>query len=119
MKNIAYREPYGRTGNPGLVDFYIPFLSEIHGSQVSSSLAVVAQAHLDHYPGIHNDAHARYRPEESLTIQIQNSLDLLEAIDAYYARKPRIIVVGHSVGCWISLQVGYYHLVFRANHGLM
>lgn len=111
MQRISLTELCGGTGNPGLVDFYIPFLSGIHGSQVSSSLAVVAQAHLDHYPGIHNNGHARYRPEESLAIQIQNSLELLRAIDAYYERKPRIIVVGHSVGCWLSLQVGC-HLGF-------
>ncbi|KAF8973573.1 hypothetical protein BDZ97DRAFT_1775751 [Flammula alnicola] len=92
-------------GNPGLVDFYRPFLSEIHANQASSNFAVIAKAHLDHYPGIQNKGDARYRPEESLTIQVQSSLELLGAITSFYTKKLRIIIVGHSVGSWISLQV--------------
>ncbi|KAF9479711.1 hypothetical protein BDN70DRAFT_878464 [Pholiota conissans] len=91
-------------GNPGLVDFYIPFLSAIHAQELSPNLAIVAKAHVGHYPGVTETA-PMHRPEESLTIQIQASLELLGTVINFYKRKPRIIVIGHSVGSWISLQL--------------
>ncbi|KDR85373.1 hypothetical protein GALMADRAFT_52315 [Galerina marginata CBS 339.88] len=92
-------------GNPGLADFYIPFLSSLHEKHVSSNLAIVAHAHLDHSPAIINRVGTRYLPEHSLTIQVQSSVELLDAASRSYSGKTRIIVVGHSVGAWIALQM--------------
>ena len=88
------------------MEFYIPFLSEIHAKYSRSNLAIVAHAHLDHYPGIQNDP-GRYSPDDSLTIQVQTSLEVLDAIISCYSKKPSIVLVGHSIGSWIILQVGH------------
>jgi surfactin synthase thioesterase subunit len=103
-ENIIHSQDCYLSGNPGLVDFYIPFLTAIHARQLSSNLAIIAKAHVDHYPG-KTEGVTRYRPEESLTVQVQASLELLETMINFYEKKPRIIVIGHSVGAWISLQV--------------
>jgi pimeloyl-ACP methyl ester carboxylesterase len=87
-------------GNPGLVDFYIPFLSGVYSRYPSSNFAIVAHGHLGHCPHLQ----ANHQPEESLNIQVQTSLEVLDAISALYA-KTRIVVVGHSVGAWLALQV--------------
>jgi len=90
------------TGNPGLVDFYIPFLSRLYTQYSSSNLAIVGRGHLGHCPQI--QATPKHQPEESLKIQIQTSLEVLDAISTFYANT-RIVVVGHSVGAWLALQV--------------
>jgi Lipid-droplet associated hydrolase len=89
-------------GNPGLVDFYIPFLSEIYEKLISTNVAILARAHLDHAPQILE--HSRRPPSDGLTIQIESCIEILDSI--LYYTKTRIVVIGHSVGAWISLQVG-------------
>ena len=37
---------YRATGNPGLLDFYVPFLDAIHEATAKSSVAILAHAHL-------------------------------------------------------------------------
>ena len=95
-------------GNPGLVDFYIPFLSAIYEKLISTNVAILARAHLDHAPQIFE--HSRRPSSDGLTIQIECSIEILDSILYNYA-KTRIVVVGHSVGAWISLQVGKISLV--------
>lgn len=90
------------TGNPGLVDFYIPFLSGLYARYSSSNLAIIGRGHLGHCPQIQDTP--KHQPEESLKIQIQTSLEVLDAISTFYANT-RIVVVGHSVGAWLALQV--------------
>lgn len=93
-------------GNPGLADFYIPFLSEIYEKQTSTNIAILAHAHLDHAPQVLNIGHSRYPPSLSLAVQIETSLEVLDSILCNYTEKTRIVVIGHSVGAWISVQVG-------------
>ena len=92
------------SGNPGLVDFYIPFLSAIYEKLISTNVAILARAHLDHAPQILE--HSRRPPSHGLTIQIESSIEILDSILYNYTEKTRIIVIGHSVGAWIALQVG-------------
>jgi len=92
------------TGNPGLVDLYIPFLSGLYGRYSSSNLAIVGHGHLGHCPQIQDNP--KHHPEESLKIQIQTSLEVLDAISTFYV-KTRIVIVGHSVGAWLALQVSF------------
>jgi len=89
-------------GNPGVVDFYIPFLSAIYEKLISTNVAILARAHLDHSPQILE--HSRLPPSHGLTIQIESSIEILDSILCNYA-KTRIVVIGHSVGAWISLQL--------------
>jgi pimeloyl-ACP methyl ester carboxylesterase len=86
------------------VDFYVPFLSAVHAGQASPDFAIVAQAHLDHFPGIRNAGSARYTAGESLAVQVQSAIELLDAVIAWSPRKIRVVLVGHSVGSWISLK---------------
>ena len=99
VTHLASRSP----GNPGLVDFYIPFLSALYEKLISTNVAILARAHLDHAPQIRE--HSRLPPSHGLTIQIESSIEILDSILYNYA-KTRIVVIGHSVGAWISLQVG-------------
>ncbi|KAF8167729.1 hypothetical protein B0H34DRAFT_682832 [Crassisporium funariophilum] len=92
-------------GNPGLVDFYIPFLSTIYEKRASPNLAILAHAHVDHAPGIKSSGSIKYPPSQSLTIQIQSSLEVLDAITSTYTQETKVVVVGHSVGAWISSQL--------------
>ena len=93
-------------GNPGLVDFYIPFLSAIYVKLISTNVAILARAHLDHAPQILE--HLRRPPSHGLTIQIESSIEILDSI-LYNYTKTRIVVIGHSVGAWISLQVSNFY----------
>ncbi|KAF8913031.1 hypothetical protein CPB84DRAFT_1957423 [Gymnopilus junonius] len=92
-------------GNPGVVDFYIPFLSLLHQNHGTSNLAIVARGHLDHYFGIKNVGKTRYQDDHSLQVQVQSSMEVLESIVKSYTKKTKIIVIGHSVGAWITMQM--------------
>ena len=85
------------------MDFYIPFLSAIYEKLLSTNVAILARAHLDHAPQILE--HSRRPPSHGLTIQIESSIEILDSI-LYTYTKTRIVIIGHSVGAWISLQVG-------------
>ncbi|PPQ64493.1 hypothetical protein CVT26_002032 [Gymnopilus dilepis] len=92
-------------GNPGVVDFYIPFLSSLRERCAAfGDLAILARGHLDHYFGIKNEK-TRYLDEMSLNVQVQSSIEVLDAIVAAYSRNTKIILIGHSVGSWIVTQI--------------
>ncbi|KAF9566141.1 hypothetical protein CPC08DRAFT_129803 [Agrocybe pediades] len=103
-----YREPdivlLFIPGNPGLAEFYIPFLSMIKSFNSSRNIAIMAHSHLDHHARI-NNVGSRYPQEQSLTIQVECALEVLMAIKQHYSSKTKIVVIGHSVGAWISLQM--------------
>ena len=87
------------------MDFYIPFLSAIYEKQIFRNIAIPAHAHLGHAPHILGNS-ISYPPSHSLTVQIESSIEILDSILYNYAEKTGIVVIGHSVGAWISLQVG-------------
>jgi hypothetical protein len=39
-------------------------------------------------------------------VQIESSIEILDSILYNYTEKTRIVIIGHSVGAWISVQVG-------------
>jgi len=90
------------SGNPGLLDFYIPFLSSIYKKDTSGRLAILAHAHVGHTPGVGNSTFDQ--GSVSLVVQIQSAVAAFDALTAAFSTA-NIIVVGHSVGAWISLQV--------------
>ncbi|KAF9020319.1 hypothetical protein BDZ89DRAFT_1020242 [Hymenopellis radicata] len=86
-------------GNPGLVEFYIPFLSDIQEKHDSDTLAIFAHAHLGHTPGFPFSAsHCGF------DVQIENAV---EAFDALVCEFPeaKVTVIAHSMGCWITLKL--------------
>ncbi|KAF8078790.1 hypothetical protein FPV67DRAFT_1466481 [Lyophyllum atratum] len=89
-------------GNPGLLDFYVPFLSSIHKKDKTSTLAIFARSHIGHTPGIEpSNSSSTY----GLTAQVESSIEAFDAIQSAFGVDTKIIVVGHSVGAWLSLQV--------------
>ncbi|KAJ7071199.1 hypothetical protein C8F01DRAFT_1109516 [Mycena amicta] len=81
-------------GNPGLLEFYSTFLSGLR--QRNPRLAIFAHAHLAHTPGY-------YCKDHSLAAQVQSAIEALDAIRK--STQAKVILAGHSVGAWISLQV--------------
>ncbi|KXN85673.1 hypothetical protein AN958_10856 [Leucoagaricus sp. SymC.cos] len=90
--------------NPGLLDFYTPFLTALQDKDITENLAVLAQAHIDHTPGIykHTSPHSRH----SLSAQVQNAIQLFDAALAEFS-PARVMLIGHSVGAWVSLQASF------------
>ena len=89
-------------GNPGLVEFYTPFLSALHGKDTSSRLAILAHAHLNHTPLSSPHLNAI---DHSLTSQVQSAIEAFDALRSEFGNNTKLILVGHSVGSWISTQV--------------
>ncbi|KAF9527779.1 hypothetical protein CPB83DRAFT_855611 [Crepidotus variabilis] len=90
-------------GNPGLVDFYIPFLSAVYANSSSAGIAILAHGLLDHTPGIEN-APSRYPADDILTIQVETSIEILDTITNTYPGV-RVVTVAHSLGTWINLRM--------------
>ncbi|KAK7680572.1 hypothetical protein QCA50_016354 [Cerrena zonata] len=87
-------------GNPGLADFYTPFLNDIH-EKSDGSLPIIARAHLGHTPHIdHNEAYVD-RASVGLASQIESIIELIDASKTIY---DKLVLVGHSVGSWLVLQ---------------
>ncbi|KAI0249305.1 hypothetical protein BJV78DRAFT_1129761 [Lactifluus subvellereus] len=97
-------------GNPGLLDFYVPFLNAIHhdatsGSSGGAALAIFAHAHLGLSSYVGGD---RSYPETSsvaLPAQVQAHVEFLDELLAAYGPATRVLLVGHSVGCWLIQEV--------------
>ncbi|KAN0109027.1 DUF2305 domain containing protein [Russula decolorans] len=121
-------------GNPGLLDFYVPFLNAIYrsvnsdpssrssSSSSSSSLpsgtttsvTIFAHSHLglSSYIRLGNpDKRSRFSwPEKSsvaLGAQIQAHLEFLDELLVAYDDDPttRVLLVGHSIGCWLVQEI--------------
>ncbi|KAF8498005.1 hypothetical protein JB92DRAFT_2817469 [Gautieria morchelliformis] len=85
-------------GNPGLIDFYTPFLSALHDTFQHDGLAILAHAHLGHTP------HVKVLKTMSLLHQVEAVLETFDEIRACWP-DIKVIIVGHSVGSWIATQV--------------
>ncbi|KZV71194.1 hypothetical protein PENSPDRAFT_751907 [Peniophora sp. CONT] len=89
-------------GNPGLVTFYPPFLSAIHSTESSNSLAIVAHGHLGSDPGSSEWPDAS---QIGLTAQIAALLELVDALQHEYGSEVKTVLAAHSMGAWLSAQV--------------
>lgn len=91
-------------GNPGLLDFYSPFLTALQDKDLTENLAILAHAHIDHTPGVYNDTtpHSRH----SLDSQVQSAIEAFDALASEFA-PARVMIIGHSVGSWVALQVSF------------
>lgn len=88
-------------GNPGLVMFYSPFLSSIHSTQSSKSLAILAHGHL----GYHGSSEWPAASQIGLTAQIAALLELVDAFIHEYGSGVKIVLASHSMGAWLSTRV--------------
>jgi len=92
-------------GNPGLLSFYPPFLTAVWDKVSSSArLAIFAHAHVGHTPGI--DDRSEWNPQRyGLTTQIQNAVEAFDSVKLAFGPTIKIILIGHSIGAWVALQV--------------
>ncbi|KZT32959.1 hypothetical protein SISSUDRAFT_1011393 [Sistotremastrum suecicum HHB10207 ss-3] len=90
-------------GNPGIVDFYIPFLSALQTecARFNRGLAILCHSHLGHAPSLP-------LPSETslgLRAQVETRLEVYDHLRQAYGSKIKLVFVGHSIGAWIALQV--------------
>lgn len=89
-------------GNPGLLDFYLPFLNALYQKDTTNTLAILALGHIGHSPVIS-------APQSidacSLASQVESVARALDALKLEYGGTAKFALVGHSIGAWISLQV--------------
>lgn len=110
---------YFLTGNPGLISYYQPFLSRLHSLLVTSSRTEAARFHIcgHSYRGFEFDRNGRHGgPPEypfSLAEQIEFQEELLyRHVESHRGRSgnnPKVILMGHSVGAYILLELIKQH----------
>ena len=99
-------------GNPGLVDFYRHFLASLRDSlpgELRNQTKLYAVGHLRHTPGFNEDRGFNPRGLPSLDDQVKDKCTFVEGIveEDGIGRPdgPKLVVLGHSIGAWIGLQV--------------
>lgn len=96
-------------GNPGLIDYYLPFLSHLH-SLLPTSHGIVCTSHIGHEPHLP----APSRPVELETL-LETKIELVTALrsslDAWsdggdsQRSRPKLVLMGHSLGGWLVCEV--------------
>lgn len=89
-------------GNPGLAAFYTEYLSELHSR--SPSLGILAHSHLAHTPGVIDQSVFTNPGSVGLPTQLKSAIEALDAVEQTL-RPKHIVLVGHSLGGWLCLQV--------------
>lgn len=87
-------------GNPGLLDWYTPFLEALY-EKSRAGMSVLAHAFVGHTPSI--DGSAFDPSATSLAAQVEHALEVVDALKS--AGYKKIVIAGHSVGTWVSVQV--------------
>jgi len=82
-------------GNPGVIDFYIPFIDSLF-EKFDQKYDVVGIAHAGHS----GTAPQIYSVED----QITHKIDALEYLSSLF-NDPEFVLMGHSVGAYINLKV--------------
>ena len=88
------------SGNPGLLDFYTPFLTAIH-DKAQGGINILGHALIGHTPGIE---FPDSNPATSLAAQVEGLIEIVDAVGPYYEK---LTIAGHSMGSWLTLQVRY------------
>jgi pimeloyl-ACP methyl ester carboxylesterase len=116
---------YFVSGNPGLIDYYEPFLSTLHTLLESSprqnrdnavSIHIRGRDLAGFDDGDHDKPFTEANPPHGLEYQIRHIMTDLSSVRVE-ATGPRngtvfddVIVIGHSVGTYIALEVFNWHL---------
>ena len=90
-------------GNPGLADFYIPYLSHVHNSSTSPT-AILALSHI----GLSSSVEPVPLAFSSLQAQVAGVIECVESLKETFDSTFSLVLIGHSVGAWIVLQVNTY-----------
>src|SRR3569833_245743 len=107
-------------GNPGLIDYYGPFLTTLRGlldaSQAEKNVLFhLAGKNLIGFDDADHEPFAADKPPYDLDAQIQDSLATISAMRI--GSGPRkgdpfddIVVIGHSVGSYIAVEIFHHHM---------
>ena len=89
-------------GNPGLAAFYTEYLSELHSR--SPILAILAHSHLAHTPRVLDQQVFTNPSSVGLPAQLKSAIEAFDAVK-HTLQPKNIVLVGHSLGGWLCLQV--------------
>ncbi|KAI0045637.1 hypothetical protein FA95DRAFT_1560989 [Auriscalpium vulgare] len=91
-------------GNPGLLGFYVPFLSAIHKA-APESFAILAHAHQGLSACVGGEKARRPTDLVGLPAQVDALLEVVDALRLTYGPETKILLAGHSMGSWLATQV--------------
>lgn len=86
--------------------FYTPFLAAIH-EKADRKIAILAHGHLGHSPFIAQSVQYEDDSSIGLTVQVEGAIEAAQALHDTYPQA-QLVIVGHSMGCWVALQVIHY-----------
>ncbi|GAA5843671.1 hypothetical protein JCM3766R1_007204 [Sporobolomyces carnicolor] len=98
-------------GNPGLVSYYDSFLSTLQASlptEIKETTEMYAVGHLGHSLKAERDGMVKgFKPSQQATLeeQVQSKVEFIDEIAGKHGKDARIMVLGHSIGSWICLQM--------------
>lgn len=98
-------------GNPGLPNYYTPFLSLLHSILSPTATRIYALGHLGHTKSNENK---NLNSIANLNEQVMNQIELLDElttefnIEAGKEGSCKLVTVAHSIGSWISLEVNIF-----------
>ncbi|KAJ3146154.1 hypothetical protein HDU89_006721 [Geranomyces variabilis] len=93
LKAVAVMIP----GNPGLIQYYESFLQKLHSD--CHGLDIVGVQHLGHSFAVST------RKTYSISEQVAHKLSLIEAVEKRWGQETPIVLIGHSFGCWVNVQI--------------
>ncbi|POY73738.1 hypothetical protein BMF94_3276 [Rhodotorula taiwanensis] len=102
------------TGNPGLVSYYRHCLSTLRDTlpaDLKNQTVVHAIGHLGHTPGMTSAERRGFRPNGQATLedQVADKVAYVDELNETYRfgepDAPKLVLLGHSIGAWICLQV--------------
>jgi pimeloyl-ACP methyl ester carboxylesterase len=87
-----------------MLGLYTTFLSALHSKakEASQSIAILAQAHIGLAPELPPPP---ISGPVTLQMSVDSAIDALDNLAAQYGSKTKYILVGHSLGTWISTLV--------------
>jgi pimeloyl-ACP methyl ester carboxylesterase len=91
--------------NPGIPEWYIEFLSALRNGVHSTSLAILAHGHIGH---AHDLPFPKSDASVSLEAQIIAAGSIMRSL-RYQFPDTRIMLMGHSIGAYMSMQVSLHH----------
>lgn len=96
-------------GNPGLITYYDPFLSTLHALLSSSSTLPSANFHICGHSLAGFGTTEQHQKLAGLEAQIEYVDDLLydqvEEVSHRARQTPKVVLMGHSVGAYILLEI--------------
>lgn len=100
-------------GNPGLIDYYQSFLSTLQSSlpsEIRDETELYAIGHLGHSLEAEKKGLVKgFKPSEqaSLEEQVLVKCQFVDELRGKLGDQVKIIIMGHSIGSWICLQVSF------------